>query len=218
MHPITLTIPGPAGYIEPIIEPKKCTCIPWLARFFMYGFIAAIIYGSIQFDGSYTLAPSVNYHALGMTLSGACCGEIILASLAPSSCSKSITTYITFGSHMMGIILGAGGMVAIIYSTSIHLYSVHSWTGILFCGSWLLQGLTRLTSYTRLNSFLSKVTYISGVAACLLGVQEQQAQRMILPFNQTETSIGISAPTFSCITSVLLIVSSLATLAAFSFL
>jgi hypothetical protein len=217
MHPITLTIPGPAGYLEPSVEPKKCTCIPWLARFFMYGFIAALVYGNIQFDGSYTLAPSVNYHSLGMALSTVCCGEIILVSLSPSSCSKSITTYMTFGSHIMGIILGAGGMVAIVYSTSSHLFSVHSWTGIVFCGSLLLQGVTRLTSYTRLNSFFSKVTYISGVAACMLGLQEQQSQSMILPFNQTETTIGISASTFSCITSVLLVVSSLATLAAFIF-
>ncbi len=217
MHPITLTIPGPAGYIEPIVEPKKCTSMAWLARFFMYVFIAALIYGIIQFDGSYTLAPSVNYHGLGMALSTACCGEIILLSLSPLSCSKSVTTYITFGSHIMGIILGSGGIIAIFYSTSTHLYSVHSWTGVVFCGSLLLQGITRLTSYTGLNSFFSKVTYISGVAACLLGVQQQQSQRMILPFNQTDTNIGISASTFSCITSVLLVVSSLATLAAFIF-
>lgn len=216
MRPVTLSIPGPAGYIEPIVEPKTCTSMPWVARLFMYGFIASIVYGSMQYDGSYTLAPSLNYHALGMSISAACYGEIILAS--ESNCSKSITTYITYGSHIIGIILGAGGMAAIVYYTPTHMYSIHSWTGIVFCSSWLLQGITRLTSYTRLHSFFGKVTYISGVGACLLGLQEQQTQRMIIPFNQTETNLGISASTFSCITSVLLVVSSLATLAAFSFL
>ena len=213
MHPITLMIPGTGGYIEPFVEPKTCTYMTWLARLFMYGFIAAIVYGHIQFDGSYTWAPSINYHALGMALSGACCGEIMLASTSP--CSKSVTTYITFGSHIMGIILGAGGMVAIIYSTSTHLYSIHSWTGIIFCGSWVSHGLSRLclTGYTRLHAFLGKVTYVSGITACLLGLQEQQTQR-----NQSETSFGISTSTYSCITSVLLVVSSLATFAALSFM
>jgi hypothetical protein len=216
MRPFTLSIPGALGMehvMEPAMEPKKM-CIPWLARLFMYGFIAAMIYGSIQFDGSYTFAPSVNYHALGMALSTACFGEITLAS--SSSCSKSVTPYLTYGSHVIGIILGAGGMAAIIYSTSTHMYSIHSWTGIVFCGSWLLQGLTRLTPYNRLHAFFGKVTYISGIGSCLLGLQQQQTQRMILPLNQTET-IGISSLTFSCITSVVLVVSSLATLASFIF-
>jgi hypothetical protein len=216
MHPVSLTIPGSVGishFIEPVEEPKKNIWLTWLARVFMYGFIAAIIYGSIQFDGSYTLAPSVNYHALGMALSAACYGEIILAA---DSCSKSVTTYLNYGSHIIGIILGSGGMAAIIYATPTHMYSIHSWTGIVFCGSWLLQGITRLTRYTQLHSFLGKVTYISGIGACLLGLQEQQMQRMILPVNQTHT-IAISPLTFSCITSAVLVVSSLATLASFFF-
>ena len=221
MRPVTLSIPGAMGmehFNEPVIEPKKSIYMPWMARVFMYGFIAAIIYGSIQFDGSYTFAPSVNYHALGMALSTACFGEITLASvsLSPSSCSKSVTNYLSYGSHVMGIVLGTGGMVAIIYTTPTHMYSIHSWTGVVFCGSWLLQGITRLTSYTRLHSFLGKVTYVSGIGACLLGLQEQQTKHLILPLNQTETT-GVSSLTFSCITSVLLVISGLVTLASFSF-
>ena len=152
-----------------------------------------------------------------------------------------IKVYLHLFYHLLGLLCGAGGMTAIyLYKSAITTdpisgaatlvpSSAHSWLGLGFFGSWMMQCISKLClrDTKRLHQFLGYVTYTTGLAACALGLQSLQSRDLLLAnvsanngtiilVNRTAAAITPSwVSNQTSISVVLLAVSGIATLAPF---
>lgn len=146
----------------------------------------------------------LGYHALGLSLWAVVANqETIMAFAIPLCCSSSYKirkiTHITF--QILGMLCGVGGMVAMLWykssvvakpssGTSITLmndsyyipYSPHAWSGVAFFLGWLAQCVGRCIPYMTpaRHRFLGRLTYVTGLVCCCLGMQQQQTRQLVL--------------------------------------
>jgi hypothetical protein len=167
----------------------------------------------------------IGYHAIGLSIWAVVCNqETIMAFGIPLCCSSSYKirkiTHILF--QVIGFLCGLGGMIAMlwykssnvstsIYGTSFTLmndnyyipYSPHAWSGIAFLIGWLSQCIGRCIPYITpaRHRFLGRLTYVTGLLCCCLGLQQQQTRQLLLTqlsfTNSTLTNNTISHWWFS---------------------
>lgn len=192
-------------------QEKKTTVwsclIPRFVSLCVMGIMALLVLQSI---GGFTFyQPSLfGWHVLGMS---------IFAVIGNSESVLELHNPLLqcgYGNHMdknklcnvfiqfLSVICATLGMVSIIYyqnssmsySTILtyNVYSAHSWLGILAILSWLSTFFIKkcLSSYKTVHTYLTNATYVFGLSACAVGLQEAQTINTLIPYilpNQTYT-------------------------------
>jgi len=185
----------------------------WITpRMFTWGSMAITILLVIQSIGGFTIdKPSLfGYHILGMStfvLIGT--QEIILLPTDPIVCiqctSSSTRSLCSILLHFYSILFALAGMISILMykhyvpSSSIsssvfynHLSSSHSWVGLLCIIVWVIQFIisTFFSSsfLMTFSTFMLKTSYVLGVCACVMGIQEVQTITNIIGYHTNHTS------------------------------
>lgn len=199
----------------------------WIPRVSSSLFIGLLIYWILTEQNGFSsstpsmINPAVNatangylgYHALGLALwSVLFFQESIMAYGVPIfNMSYTARKFVHIATQIMGMILGAGGMTAILWyknsavsmpvsGTDFTLlnqefyipYSPHAWLGLVFLIAWIVQCLGRLrTDYFTLarHRFFGRMMYISGLGCCALGLQQQQTRQLMVVVNAVQQNV-----------------------------
>ena len=161
----------------------------------------------------------LGYHALGLSLwAVVAMQETIMAYGIPLCCKSTYTVrkWMHIGSQALGFLLGAGGMTAILWykNSSVNIpvggteftimehpyyipYSPHAWLGIVFFLTWMVQCLGRLfPTFMTLarHRFLGRFLYMTGIACCALGLQQQQTRQLMITVTAMANNSTLSMP------------------------
>jgi hypothetical protein len=146
--------------------------------------LGLVLYGITSIGDGWIFSPTVGYHALGMTIACIVCTQQRVLYVAPYV-KPSTSTYIYYGSKIIGILCGSVGMVTIVYLCGIHIKSFHACSGVAFGVSWLLQLTSRLLGWTRCALCAEHITYGIGLCSALMGLQYGTFKNSLLVNNST---------------------------------
>lgn len=198
-----------------------------------YSFIALLVYWILTEQNGFSsstpsmINPVINatangylgYHALGLSLWAVIfLQESIMSYAAPLffQASYSVRKAMHIGSQIAGLLMGAGGMTAILWYKNSTIstpvggtdftildhpyyipYSPHAWLGLVFFISWIAQCAGRLfPSYMtpERHRFLGRVLYLTGLACCGLGLQQQQTRQLLTNINAMANNSTLATP------------------------
>ncbi|KAJ3073925.1 hypothetical protein HDU98_000312 [Podochytrium sp. JEL0797] len=165
-----------------------------LARIFTAIFFVILFLWTYNAEGGLGLVEAnlFGLHALGMSLFVLICTQegILVFTDVPLFgtliASRTTKTLIHIVLHFTGILLATGALVAIVYYKNLsgdplvfpfyHVYSPHSWVGIVILSLWIIQLATKLAGAPKkYHVFLGKAIYLAGLAACAMGLQDMQS-------------------------------------------
>ncbi|KAJ3073929.1 hypothetical protein HDU98_000316 [Podochytrium sp. JEL0797] len=165
-----------------------------LARIFTVIFFVILFLWTYNAEGGLGLVEAnlFGLHALGMSLFVLICTQesILVFTDVPFFgtliANRTTKTLIHIVLHFAGILLATGALVAIVYYKNLsgdplvfpyyHVYSPHSWVGIVILSLWIIQLATKLAGAPKkYHVFLGKAIYLAGLAACAMGLQDMQS-------------------------------------------
>ncbi|KAJ3131440.1 hypothetical protein HK100_006372 [Physocladia obscura] len=175
-------------------ESKAINWVNWgLARVFTVVFIVILFLWIYEAEGGLGLQEGdlFGLHALGMTIFVLVCTQEALLTLSPvpvfgAFAARRVRILVHIALHSIGIVFAMLGLVAIVYYKNLsgyplvfpyfHVYSPHSWVGIVVLSLWIIQAVSKLAGAPRkYHAFLGNAIYITGLAACALGLQDMQS-------------------------------------------
>jgi len=196
----------------------------WLIpRLCSYSFITLLLYWILtEQNGFSSSTPSMinpaenatangylGYHALGLSLWAVVfMQESFIAYAIPFCCRSSyvLRKGLHIAAQVMGLVLGAGGMTAMLWykNSTVNIplggtdftimdqpyyvpYSPHAWLGLGFLVLWMVQCLGRLFPQymsPERHRFFGRLLYSTGIACCGLGLQQQQTRQLMMSIHE----------------------------------